>query len=413
MSSTPLKTPRHSRSRSTDSYKFSENVQPNIPISTLSKKFAKSPASRSVPRASKHAPISPSPPPPPRVRKFVVAKKKNYARETSDLEAKKLQEAAYERLRASQEEFFKKDMAPVINTEVPTNGEENAKLDRNENCSERKTKNMLMEEAMSCIPEPGSGRVRHLVKAFESLLSLSEGRENEKRNRKSLLMDWLMPPFSPKVAEEIQDFVNLSSFDERDSRLCSSLDGLHDRLSLGSRTSGRGRGSRRHSLDSMRKKNWNKRLKVTNQQPFKLRTEQRGRIKEQIFVKMVTEMVMEEEKKRIPIAQGIPWTTDERECLIKPPVKECTEPLDIVLHSDVRAVERSEFDQYVTERLELAEQSKLERERKQKMQEEEEIKKLRRELVPRAQPMPYFNKPFIPKKSSKPITVPKEPKFHA
>ncbi|KAK8936622.1 hypothetical protein KSP39_PZI012109 [Platanthera zijinensis] len=303
MSSTPLKTPRHSRSRSTDSYKFSENVQPNIPISTPSKKFAKSPASRSAPRASKHAPFSPSPPPPPRVRKFVVAKKKNPARETSDLEAKKLHEAAYQRLRASQEEFFKKDMAPVIHTEVPTNGEENAKLDRDENCSERKTKNMLMEEAMSCIPEPGSGRVRHLVKAFESLLSLSEGRENKKNDRKSLLMDWLMPPFSPKVAEE------------RDSRLCSSLDGLQGRLSLGSRTSGRGRGSRRHSLDSMRKKNWNKRLKVTNQQPFKLRTEQRGKIKEQIFVKMVTEMVMEEEKNRIPIAQGLPWTTDVPEVI--------------------------------------------------------------------------------------------------
>lgn len=407
--STPQKTPRHSRSRSSDSYKFSENSQPNIPISTPSKKFAKSPASRSVPRPSKHAPLSPPPLPPPRVRKYVVVKKKTAAREVSDLEAKKLQEAAYQRLCASQEEFFKTDMAPVIKAEVLM--EENEKLDGDEkNYSERKTKNMVMEEAMNCIPEPGSGRVRHLVKAFESLLSLSEGKENENKDRKPLLMDWLMPPFSPKVAKEIRDFVNLSSFEERDSRLCSSLDGLHTRLSLGSRTSGRSRGNRRHSLDSMRK---NKMLKVTNQQPFKLRTEQRGKIKEQIFVKKMTEMLMEEEKKRIPIAQGLPWTTDEPECLVKPPVKECTEPLDIVLHSDVRAVERSEFDQYVTERLELAEQSKLERERKQKMQEEEEIKKLRRELVPRAQPMPYFDRPFIPKKSTKPITIPKEPKFHA
>ncbi|XP_062192457.1 uncharacterized protein LOC133895946 isoform X2 [Phragmites australis] len=34
-------------------------------------------------------------------------------------------------------------------------------------------------------------------------------------------------------------------------------------------------------------------------------------------------------------------------CLLKPPVKERTEPIDLVLHSDVRAVERVKFDQYV------------------------------------------------------------------
>ncbi|XP_062182802.1 uncharacterized protein LOC133886906 [Phragmites australis] len=57
-------------------------------------------------------------------------------------------------------------------------------------------------------------------------------------------------------------------------------------------------------------------------------------------------MLMEEENKRIHIVQGLPWTTDEPECLLKPPVKERTEPIDLVLHSDVRAVERVKFDQY-------------------------------------------------------------------
>ena len=33
---------------------------------------------------------------------------------------------------------------------------------------------------------------------------------------------------------------------------------------------------------------------------------------------------------------------------MKPPVKERTEPVDLVLHSDVRAVGRAEFDQKVS-----------------------------------------------------------------
>ena len=34
-------------------------------------------------------------------------------------------------------------------------------------------------------------------------------------------------------------------------------------------------------------------------------------------------------------------------CLIKPPVKESTRPVDLKLHSDVRALERAEFDHQV------------------------------------------------------------------
>lgn len=35
------------------------------------------------------------------------------------------------------------------------------------------------------------------------------------------------------------------------------------------------------------------------------------------------------------------------QCLVKPPVKESTRPVDLVLHSDVRAVERADFDHQV------------------------------------------------------------------
>lgn len=32
------------------------------------------------------------------------------------------------------------------------------------------------------------------------------------------------------------------------------------------------------------------------------------------------------------------------------------------------------------------------------MAEEEELRRLRKELVPKAQPMPYFDRPFIPRR---------------
>ena len=41
--------------------------------------------------------------------------------------------------------------------------------------------------------------------------------------------------------------------------------------------------------------------------------QERGKLKEEEFVKKIQEMMTEEEKQRIPIAQGLPWTTDEPE----------------------------------------------------------------------------------------------------
>ena len=52
----------------------------------------------------------------------------------------------------------------------------------------------------------------------------------------------------------------------------------------------------------------------------------------------------------------------------------------------------------VSERIKCGEQSRLERELQEKLEEEERIRQLRKELVPKAQPMPYFDRPFIPKR---------------
>ena len=74
-------------------------------------------------------------------------------------------------------------------------------------------------------------------------------------------------------------------------------------------------------------------------------------------------MIMAEERQRIPIAQGLPWTTDEAECLLKPLVKEITIPTDLKLHSDMPAIEQAKFDHQVAEKMSLFEQYKMERER--------------------------------------------------
>ncbi|GKA01435.1 WVD2-like protein 4, partial [Tanacetum coccineum] len=84
--------------------------------------------------------------------------------------------------------------------------------------------------------------------------------------------------------------------------------------------------------------------------------------------------------------------------LAKPPVKDCTRPINLVLHSDMRAMERAEFDHLVLEKLSAAEHYKLEIEKQQKLEEEEELRRLRKELVPKAQPMSYFDRPFVPKR---------------
>lgn len=51
--------------------------------------------------------------------------------------------------------------------------------------------------------------------------------------------------------------------------------------------------------------------------------QQRGRLKEEEFVKKLQEMLQEEERQRIPVAQGLPWTTDEPEVCFCYTIKPC------------------------------------------------------------------------------------------
>ncbi|KAK9272328.1 hypothetical protein L1049_002699 [Liquidambar formosana] len=478
---TPVKNPQASRSKNAEKSNFSENYNPNVSTSSPVIKSAKKSASKNP------NPIV-SPRNRMRERRFVVAKKNSKKEKTASKVICKCKEknggkdfhkclcVAYESLKASQEDFFKNRGSGVEDQDceradykgeegeeknsmmensefgdeyeekvdedsfLAMNESDNHDPDAIEGMTEmgsstiKRRREKFLEEARKSVPEPGSGRVMHLVKAFEKFLSIpsskesdeKEDKEAEESDNKKKVMKWALPGLQqPKVAETRE---SLSSFCPSDLFLTSENLGLDSRgvssswdssqgsFSISSRTSGGGHRSRRNSSEScgtIGGSKWKKKqLKATSQKPFKLRTEQRGRLKEEELMKKIQKMMEEEERQRIPIAQGLPWTTDEPECLVKPPVKEYTKPVDLKLHSDVRAEERAEFDHQVAEKLSLIEQYKMERERQQKLEEEEEIRRLRKDLVPKAQPMPYFDRPFIPRRSMKHPTVPKEPKFH-
>ncbi|GMP32421.1 hypothetical protein CsSME_00006182 [Camellia sinensis var. sinensis] len=92
--------------------------------------------------------------------------------------------------------------------------------------------------------------------------------------------------------------------------------------------------------------------------------------------------------------------------------KENTKPQDFKLHTQERAAKRALFNYTVATKLYLLERQKKQIEKLQKMIEEEEVKMLRKEMIPRAQLMPFFDRPFFPQRSNRPLTVPREPSFH-
>ncbi|KAH1226439.1 Protein TPX2 [Glycine max] len=92
------------------------------------------------------------------------------------------------------------------------------------------------------------------------------------------------------------------------------------------------------------------------------------------------------------------------------PPKENTKPQEFKLHTQERAVKRAMFNYAVTTKFYIMELQKKQEEKLQKLIEEEEVRLLRKEMVPRAQLMPYFDKPFLPQRSSR--GVPRESCLH-
>ncbi|KAI3799125.1 hypothetical protein L1987_34415 [Smallanthus sonchifolius] len=397
--------------------KLPESVNPKV--TSPNPMASKSPEIRSATKIFKSAVKKPNPVASPsprnkiRERKFVVAKKNSKTEKPETLasvdckckpnsNSKKCVCVAYDTLRASQDEFSK--IGNVIEDEQKENLIENPNLineldeklregESAEASGERvsaqvkRRRDKLLEVARQSVPDTGCGRVLHLVKAFENVLTLTKsktGAQNEDPNEEledatMKVPKWELPGLRPKapVTEfsspdlfltpeslgldsrsscssgsehskpRLEFFYFFTDLQERDLEFCSLLfrfdsewvvffglvfqtgilvvGGGADEISESSATF-RGRGKRRT-------------VKTTPQQPFKLKTE-------------------------------------------------------------------------VQEKLSFIERFKLEKEKQQKLAEEEELKRLRKELVPKAQPMPYFDRPFVPKRSEKQPTMAKEPKFY-
>ncbi|XP_047312841.1 reticulocyte-binding protein homolog 2a-like [Impatiens glandulifera] len=377
---------------------ISQNSNPNI-LKNPELKSPISPTPKSAGSKNPNQITSPSSQIKTKERKFVLVKRKsnkdiaNHSTVACQCKDKVRDKSnrcvciAYESLRISHEEFFKNQTDRDENTLKEDDGLSEMGIKRSR---EKVLKDDSKEEKL--ISDSGSGRVKLLVKAFEMLNTKSNNIDHKQSDEDEKEMNWASPE------------VTTSSFSRSDFLMTSECLGLDSSSSI-DRSQGSfrvSRSQRRKSLESSGSSKWKRnqqqKLKPTCQKPFNLRTEERGRNKEEELMKKVKQVKEEEEKLRIPIAQGLPWTTEQPELLVKPPSKEITIPVDLKLHSDIRAVERAEFNQYVVEKISFIEQCKMEIEREQKLAEEEEIRRLRKELVPKAQPMPYFDRPFVPKR---------------
>ncbi|KAK9286020.1 hypothetical protein L1049_025223 [Liquidambar formosana] len=208
--------------------------------------------------------------------------------------------------------------------------------------------------------------------------------------------------------------------------------------------------------------------RITTPNPFHLCTEERGAEKERKFVMEVIQKQLDDERARIPKANPYPYTTDYPVIPPKPEPKQCTKaepfqlesltrheeemqremeerqrmereeaekrifkaqpvlkedpipvpekvrkPLTEVqefnLHVDHRAVDRAEFDKKIKEKEMMYKRYREESEAEKMMEEEKALKQMRRTMVPHARPVPKFDHPFFPQKSSKETTKPKSP----
>lgn len=296
---TLTKSPHASRPLVSDMARVSENANPNFSNQSPLKKPTSPPVIGSV-KSKKPAPKTPT-----RigsfqsrsiqVRKFVVAKKKSKLEVPTTVVCKCKEKAgkfkkcpciAFESLRASQEEFFQtrgdeqegdssetndqksdgrreaqEDLQSKTGEESEGKDTEGIGSSENEieipdpeeiefsietgSLKAKRIRNRMLEEARSSIPEPGSGRVLHLVKAFESILTIPSSspckdKEGEEKEERSKVMKWALPGLPPKAAETEASsssflsgnlFFASRNFD-MDSRVSSSIDSSSDGRSV-------------------------------------------------------------------------------------------------------------------------------------------------------------------------------------
>ncbi|KAH1198243.1 Protein TPX2 [Glycine max] len=167
------------------------------------------------------------------------------------------------------------------------------------------------------------------------------------------------------------------------------------------------------SLNSEPSRNHNPIPRNTTPNPFHLHTEKRGAEKEKKLAMDLLQKQWEEENARIPKANPYPYTTDYPVIPAKPEPKQCTRPKpfqleslgpnprsekvrkpltqvqEFSLHVNHWAVDTAQFDERNTEKEMMYKRYREESEATTMIEEEKELKQMRRTMVPHARPGCY------------------------
>jgi len=153
------------------------------------------------------------------------------------------------------------------------------------------------------------------------------------------------------------------------------------------------------------------RVAPTKPEPFKLLIEERVEARLTQWQENV-EKELEDQKKATQFKASEPTVLDRAPFMPKPSDKPLSEISNFVLHSDRRAEEREAFDLKVKQKEVDMEGAKREQEERRKREDGEDIAKLRKAAVHKAQPIRNY-KPIEVKPSDKPLTFPSSPKFQS
>ncbi|PHT37422.1 Protein TPX2 [Capsicum baccatum] len=149
--------------------------------------------------------------------------------------------------------------------------------------------------------------------------------------------------------------------------------------------------------------------KCTKPEPFQL--ESLVKHEQETWRHMEERRRMEEEEAKMRNFKAQPVLTEDP---IPVPEKvriPLTEVQDFKLRVDNRSLDRAEFDKKIKQKEMMHKRYIEETESARMIEEDKALKQLRRTLVPHARPVPKFDHPFLPQKSSKQVTKPRSPKL--
>ncbi|KAG1675786.1 hypothetical protein FOA52_012442 [Chlamydomonas sp. UWO 241] len=148
---------------------------------------------------------------------------------------------------------------------------------------------------------------------------------------------------------------------------------------------------------------------LTLPQPFKLRSEARHAAALEAAADAAA--MSEQQQQAAATFHALPLPPFERVFVPRESDAPLTVPAPLDLATQRRAPTRAQFDAAVAEKARLEEEAKQEEEEQQRLAEENEVREMRKNLKPKARPVPDFSRPFMAMPSGKRLTNPITPKF--